>query len=135
MNSIKFLLLIISLSFSFSRTIKFTVPENLSKAKITVKENALFELKMDGNPTTGYSWFITNDDQLKDYGIEPLDLEPDYIPYDTSGTLMGSGGYFSFQFNAGPASSKSKVIKFVYKRYWEESEYDKYLTIYVNVKE
>ena len=47
---------------------------------------------------------------------------------------MGSGGYFSFQFKAGSVSSKSKVIKFVYKRFWEESEYDKHLTIYVNFK-
>jgi predicted secreted protein len=135
MNSIKNLLLIISLSLTFSRIIKFTVPENLSKAKITVKENAIFELKMDGNPTTGYSWFISNEDKLNDYGIEPLNIEGDYIPYDNSGFLMGSGGYFSFQFKAGSASSKSKVIKFVYKRFWEESEYDKHLTIYVNVKE
>ena len=75
MNSIKILLLIISLSFTFSRIIKFTVPENLSKAKISVKENAIFELKMDGNPTTGYSWFISNEDKLNDYGIEPLNIE------------------------------------------------------------
>ena len=134
MNSLKSLIIFLLFTLSISKIIRFKVPENIKKAKISVKENKEFELRLDGNPTTGYSWSILNADKLNDYDIKPLNIDGDYYQEETYEKLLGHGGVFSFKFNSGSASDKNKVIKFVYKRPWEDSEYDEYVTIYVSVK-
>ena len=134
MNSLKSLIIFLLFTLSISKIIRFKVPENIKKAKISVKENKEFELRLDGNPTTGYSWSILNAYKLNDYDIKPLNIDGDYYQEKGYEDLQGHGGVFSFKFNSGSASDKNKVIKFVYKRPWEDSEYDEYVTIYVSVK-
>ena len=134
MKSLSSLLILVLFTISTSKIVRFKVPENLRKAKITVKENTVFDLRFYGNPTTGYEWFISNVDQLDNYDIKPLNVEGDYYSEQHNDDMVGFGGIYSFKFNSGSASNKNKVIKFIYKREWEQSEYDINVTIYVSVK-
>ena len=134
MKSLNSLIILILFTLSTSKIIRFKVPDNLTKAKITVKENTVFDLRFNGNPTTGYSWFVSNADQLNNYDIKPLNVDGDYYSENPGHGLVGYGGIFSFKFNSGSASKKNKIIKFIYKRGWEQSEYDINVTIYVSVK-
>ena len=134
MKSFTSIILLLLFTISTSKVVKFKVPENLKKAKITVKENTVFDLRLQGNPSTGFSWFVLNEDELKDYDLTCLDLEGDIVYENEQAEMVGMGGEYSFKFNSGSASDKNKVIKFVYKTYWGKSDDDQYLTIYVKVK-
>ena len=134
MKLLSSLIILVLFTISTSKIVRFKVPEKLRKAKITVKENTVFELRFDGNPTTGYEWFISNVDQLDNYDIKPLNVEGDYYSEQHNDDMVGFGGIYSFKFNSGSASNKNKVIKFIYKREWEQSEDDINVTIYVSVK-
>ena len=64
MKILKFTLIIISISIILSENIKsIFIPYGVSNIDITVKENTEFELKIKGNPTTGYEWYILNYDE------------------------------------------------------------------------
>ncbi len=80
--------------------------------EITVKEGAVFYVKLRSNPTTGYDWYIKSVPE----NIEPMGAK-DYIPDKTKKSVVGSGGYTVFEFKA--AKKGSGVLSLVYKRNWE----------------
>jgi len=68
-------------------------------------------VSLAGNPTTGYSWEVSEIDPA----VVELVGEPDY---KTDSKLIGSGGVYTFVFK-GVAPGQSS-IKLVYHRSWEE---------------
>jgi len=73
-----------------------------------VKSGETFTVKLDENPTTGYSWNMTVGDGLKI-------VSDRYVANKTG--LMGSGGYHVWTIQATKAGTYQ--IKGVYKRPWE----------------
>jgi len=91
----------------------------------TVMVNAgdTFTVKLDENPTTGYSWNLTADSGLQVDGGQ-------YVPYSTG--LMGSGGYHTWTIKAVKAGTYR--INGIYKRPWESiSGQEKTFTLTVQV--
>jgi inhibitor of cysteine peptidase len=70
------------------------------------------QLRLPGNPTTGYSWQLD---------ITPgiVILNESYIPDDKSGTLAGSGGTYWWTMRA--VQPGNQVISGIYARPWESN--------------
>jgi inhibitor of cysteine peptidase len=90
---------------------------------MTVKRNTIFEIDLEENPTTGYSWNITAPAGLKSLGDT----------YNKDSELMGAGGVHSWKYKAENAG----VYKFsgIYRRPWETTADDKTFDITIKVIE
>ena len=134
MKILKFILTIISISIILSENIKsIFIPYGVSNIDITVKENTEFELKIKGNPTTGYNWYILNYDELPNLDIICLnkDNTGEFIYDPNQVGIIGVGGTFTFRFKVNSHNNNFKTIKLIYKREWEENPND--LIVYINV--
>lgn len=74
----------------------------------------ILEVKLEGNPTTGYSWEVKTSGEP----VVQLQNEPVYAQSAAGeGTLVGAGGTYTFTFaGAEPGTSK---IELAYRRPWE----------------
>lgn len=76
------------------------------------------EVKVEGNPTTGYTW-IANTDNLS--VVSPLNVNAEYKTGEYQAThndgRVGGGGVFSFKFAVVSAGSENVALN--YKRPWE----------------
>jgi len=88
----------------------YTKAENGQLIALVVGQEIL--VKLEGNPTTGYTWELDKDASS---GMEQVG-EPDYSA-DSSAT--GSGGIFKFRFKAVEAGEHSLHLK-----YWRTFEPD-----------
>jgi inhibitor of cysteine peptidase len=77
---------------------------------ITVKNGDTFTVKLDENPTTGYSWDMTVGNGL-------LIVSDRYVP-DTA-HMLGSGGYHEWTIKA--VSNGKYKVSGIYKRPWEQA--------------
>jgi inhibitor of cysteine peptidase len=75
---------------------------------ITVKTGDTFIVKLDENPTTGYSWNLTA-------GTGLTVIRDQYTPNSTG--LVGSGGYHTWTIKA--VNNGTYKISGIYKRPWE----------------
>jgi inhibitor of cysteine peptidase len=79
----------------------------------TLKRDQILEVKLEGNPTTGYSWEVKTSGEP----VVRLQGEPVYAQTSAGSTVVGSGGTFTFTFvGAEPGTS---TIELVYHRPWE----------------
>ena len=138
MKILKFILTIISISIILSQNIKsIFIPVDISNLDIKIKENTEFELKIKGNPTTGYNWYILNYDELPNLDIICLkkDNTGEFI-YDSNQVgIVGVGGTFTFRFKVNSHNNNFKTIKLIYKRDWENNPNDLIVSINVLVIE
>lgn len=87
-------------------------------AFIVTSDQAAFTLKLKSNPTTGYSWFLT---EYNGALIEPVEhhfLKPD------NQQLVGAPGYELWKFRVKPAGFKVPQltqIHLAYMRPWEST--------------
>jgi predicted secreted protein len=74
-----------------------------------------FEVHLQGNPTTGYGWQVTEIDEQKVQA-----MAEDYLE-DKQGDqqVVGAGGAYIFRFKA--LADGQTRIKIVYRRAWEEN--------------
>ena len=79
---------------------------------VVLKQGALFDLRLQGNMTTGYGWEITN---LSGNAVQKLS-ELKYTPQATN--LVGAGGTFVGHFKA--ASTGKSTLELAYRRPWEK---------------
>ena len=80
---------------------------------IDVTTGQTFVIKLESNPTTGYSWRLA---ELKTGIVEKV--SNDYVPTKTEGNVVGSGGIEEWTFKA---VTKGKVIiTLEYARPWEK---------------
>jgi predicted secreted protein len=138
MKILKFILTIISISIILSQNIKsIFIPVDISNLDIKIKENTEFELKIKGNPTTGYNWYILNYDELPNLDIICLnkDNTGEFIYDPNQVGIVGIGGTFTFRFKVNSHNNNFKTIKLIYKRDWENNPNDLIVSINVLVIE
>ena len=94
---------------------------------LPVKSGQKFIIEVEGNPTTGYIWFLDDVEKINKELIFPLNLNEknsvDPYNYKTDDEseihkIRGSGGLYHFKFQAHDTNSGSEVLKFIYKRPW-----------------
>ena len=97
------------------------IPEGATNIGLVVKENKVFSIKVNGNPTTGYMWVLENPDL--NGAITPLQLGLGntgvFKPDKHAKGMVGVGGVFEFKFLAGKAQNNLITLNFAYKRSWE----------------
>jgi inhibitor of cysteine peptidase len=86
------------------------VNETLNGAAISVNRNNAISLMLMENPTTGYSWNLTTSSGI-------VITNDTYMPSDTSGKLVGSGGTRIWEMTA--VQSGQQTINAIYIRPWE----------------
>ena len=88
---------------------------------MAIPEYSEISLKLKGNPTTGFSWYLENKDELLKSNIKPLNLNEylstEFIKQSNSGNILGQGGYFDFNFKFFPGAKQGSIAKFIYKRF------------------
>ena len=97
----------------------------------TIKKGLQFKLKLAGNPTTGYSWFLLNLKNLIESGyVLNVDTNDDgsaggYVQrneVDENGNIIeGLGGDFYFTFEAAAKTSEPVNFLFSYQKPWEST--------------
>ncbi len=95
---------------------------------ISVKLGRPFELRLRGNITTGYNWYLANPNSslLKYLNLSKFNTG-NYIADNSK--LMGSPGYMVFKLR--PVAKGRAVLKFVYKRFDGTVDDVKYVVIWV----
>ncbi|ORX87249.1 hypothetical protein BCR32DRAFT_240379 [Anaeromyces robustus] len=92
-----------------------------TEGAISLSNDMTFSIKINGNPTTGYSWYLNNEEELLDNDITPLNLTPEKSGEYTSTApkgLVGGGGIFEFKFKIKEVTDTLPTIKFIYRRSW-----------------
>ncbi len=94
---------------------------------ITVSKDDTFTIQLDENPTTGYAWTVSiNDDSI-------LKLTDDeYTSESKDGSIVGAGGVHDYTFKALAAGTAK--ITFVYERSFEENSAVETIVYNVTVK-
>ena len=81
--------------------------------QINATQNVNLQIRVKGNPGTGFNWYVDNADQLTSQDVlVPLNLNEknaskDYIQNRNTNGVLGQGGYYSFEFlpaNVGTAT-------------------------------
>jgi CubicO group peptidase (beta-lactamase class C family)/predicted secreted protein len=93
-------------------TAEIALDMNADGSQVTMESGQALVIRLESNPTTGYSWAVQEIDTavLRQIG----DVE--YEPADTG--LVGSGGWESCRFEAVAAGQTT--LELVYRRPWEE---------------
>ena len=120
------LLAIVSISFVSAEDKPQTVlqvPNGASNLSMVVKANKLFSIRLQGNPTTGYMWALTNADAINSSAVSPVEKNGEFgtfKPDPHQKGMVGVGGIFEFTFKAGEATNELIPLEFAYKRAWEQ---------------
>ena len=126
----KLILALCLVAFIYCETPVFEVETGKSSNNVfTVKKGLQFTIKLAGNPTTGYSWFLVNLKNVTESKfISNVDTNEDgsaggYVPGDIiyeNGTIIeGAGGNFYFTFEAEAKTSEPVTLLFSYHTPWE----------------
>jgi len=106
--------LIFALWFSGCSAVGKTLTEKNNGDSINLKINDNVELKLESNPTTGYSWFLSD---KVDSTIVSIN-DPVFIESKNDKKLVGAGGYEIFTIKAISKGKTSIILN--YERPWEE---------------
>ena len=87
--------------------------DSIEPGNITIKSGDTFEIKLESNPTTGYSWRLAESPSGTIQNISNV-----YEPRKTSGNIVGSGGTEIWTFKA--VSKGNIILNFEYARPWEK---------------
>lgn len=93
----------------------FQLEDNQSVA-LFVTKSIPFQVALNGNPSTGYSWNI-DETSLANSNVKVEVLESIYIPDPTPKNVYGAGGKYYFNFKTSDVGDFS--LSFLYKRNWE----------------
>ena len=107
-------------------TSTLTVPNDATSLSMVVEQGEVFNVLLNGNPTTGYQWMLENNDQLSVDVVRALNVNErnvgEYVKASSTNSgnsMVGVGGYYNFKFKAGKPSNDLITLNFVYKRLWE----------------
>jgi len=103
------LALLVFLASCAGRVIK--IDESANGSEVTLRQGDTLTLKIEGNPTTGYAWAISEVDEAI------LSVSGD-AEYKSGSPLIGAGGTYTFTFKA--AAPGTTPLKFIYYRSFEE---------------
>jgi inhibitor of cysteine peptidase len=99
-----------------------------SDSQVSVNAGDWFDVKLESNKTTGYSWVLMITDSNPDGVV--VEMGHDYISPETG--RLGAGGHEVWNFKTMQAGFFNLV--FNYTRPWEEGTSAKTVTIGVTVK-
>jgi len=103
----------------------------------TVSKNGELIVKLKGNPTTGYGWYLSNASQLSNAlqatNLNAMGSTTSYVQNPAPAGYVGVGGTFIFRFNA-LAAADNVNLDFVLKRPWETTLANK-ITVTVKITE
>lgn len=88
------------------------VNEEQNNAIVTVRAGNSITVRLPENPTTGFTWNLSASPGLQV-------VSDSYIPSDTTGKLIGSGGTHVWDISA--QSVGTRTIQGVYMRPWEQA--------------
>ncbi len=101
-----------------------------------VKPGQKFIIEIDGNPTTGYVWFLEQPEKLNRDIVAPMNLKDnnsaDYYQHPNEEMMAGVGGIYRFKFQAGFDHFGSADLNFIYKRSWE-SDIDRKRVVHIHI--
>jgi predicted secreted protein len=116
---------------TMNKTVYEMPSNNKGTWEIAAKKGDTISIKIRGNKTTGYSWYLANREQLSQNIIKPLNLDQhgsttNYMMDENPEHLMGVGGYFYFDFQI-PENIENQVVdlEFLHKRPWEPEAHSK----------
>jgi len=107
-------ILMFALCFSGCSAVGKTLTEKNNGDSINLKINDNLEIKLESNPTTGYSWFLS--DKVDSTIVSVTD--PEFIEPKKDKELVGAGGYEIFTIKAISKGKTSIILN--YERPWEE---------------
>ena len=117
--SFKLFLVLIALAFCGKLENTFLVPKDQSQVTVSVKAGEPFSVEVEGNPTTGYLWFLTKQSNA----LTATNLEEDgsgaFTPQKVAKGFAGAGGRFNFDFVAPKPTNDLVEIELEYRRPWE----------------
>lgn len=91
------------------------VSGNISSSVSSRQKASDYTLKLDSNPTTGYTWSYKVDNE----GIIK-ETKNEYIPDKTEAGIVGSGGVQQFSFKG--IKEGDVTVTFEYARSWDKSD-------------
>ena len=100
-------------SSSFELQMDNAIHEGLDGTSMELKTGETFHIKLNENPTTGFSWQMNTTDGL-------AVISDEYVAPDTE--LVGAGGVHEWEIQAVAAGTQH--ITAVYKRSWEDETGD-----------
>jgi len=86
------------------------VNESQNTGLVYMNQSKLITVRLAENPTTGFQWNLTTTPGLRI-------IKDEYIPSDTSGKMVGSGGTHVWDISTEMLGQQE--IRAVYKRSWE----------------
>jgi inhibitor of cysteine peptidase len=92
------------------KTVVLAEKDHLSKTSL--KKGDTLILRLDGNPTTGFTWVVGQNDK----SVLPEQGKHKYVPQGNG--KVGAGGVFEFKFKAEKAGKSDLVLE--YKRPFEK---------------
>jgi predicted secreted protein len=98
------------------------------KLDYIIKKNAVIEIKLDSNPTTGYSWKLSKNQANNIVNL----IDEIYVPTKVESGIVGSGGNQIFKFKATKRGLGS--LAFEYCRPWEQHSTVKNKVFKIKVK-
>lgn len=118
-----FIALLMTLTACGSAAVKLDEQDN--GQTVEVNSGDKITITLAGNPTTGYSW------ELSEFDASVVELAGE-ADYKSDSKLLGSGGVYTFTLKAGAPGST--VVKFIYHRSWEDAEPAQVFEVTLNVK-
>lgn len=112
-----FILSFCSVSYADTGVANVTPPISNPQKSIIISQNApQFTITLNSNPTTGYSWYISN------YDANLLTIVNHVYNGPTNTKLMGASGTETWTFAAKPGAFSAPLIttiSLVYARAWD----------------
>lgn len=87
------------------------IDETANGSEVTLRQGDTLTLKIEGNPTTGYAWEVSEVD-------EAILATAGEAEYKSGSPLIGAGGTYTFTFKA--AAPGTTPLKLIYYRSFEE---------------
>jgi len=106
--------LMFALCFSGCSAVGKTLTEKNNGDSINLEIDDKVEIKLESNPTTGYSWFLS--DKVDSTIVSVTD--PVFIESKKDKELVGAGGYEIFTIKTISKGKTSIILN--YERPWEE---------------
>ena len=94
---------------------------NGGKKVLLVQRNSIVRVNLESNPSTGYSWMLVNEDEIKN--SEVLEYQDSSFKSNCGPEVDGCGGIETVSFLVKYTNKELPRIHLVYKRPWEKENY------------
>jgi inhibitor of cysteine peptidase len=96
-----------------SEKTELVITENKNGGEVLLKTGQVLTVRLESNPTTGYSWAVTGCDETV---LRP-EGDPQYVAEPLAGNRAGAGGWEVFHFQ--PTQAGETHLELAYRRPWE----------------